>query len=64
MYRLFVCFQQLANYISRNSQVKAGNVQNIFVFFHYVLFLLYKIIKDTMHNTQSSKHGRKKYITL
>ena len=51
---LFVCFQQIANYISENSKVKIRNVWNIFVFFHYVLLLLYKIIKHIMHSSQSS----------
>ena len=51
---LFFCFQQIANYISENSKVKMRNVWNIFVFFHYVLLLLYKIIKHIMHSSQSS----------
>ena len=44
IYCLFACFQQLANYISENSKVKVKNVWNIFVFFHYAVLLLYKII--------------------
>ena len=52
---LFVCFQKLANYISKKSKIKVINVWNIFSFFHYVLLLLYKIIKHIMHSSQSSK---------
>ena len=51
---LFVCFQQLANDILKNSKVKVRNLWNIFVFFHYVLLLLYKIIEHIMHSSQSS----------
>ena len=41
-----VClFLTIANYILENSKVKVKNVWNTFVFFHYVVLLLYKIIK-------------------
>ena len=74
IYCLFFSFQQLGNYLSENSKVKVKNVWNIFVFFHYGLLLLYKIIKHIMHSSQSStreakiiqssKHGRKKQYVV
>ena len=54
MYCLFLCIQQLANYITENTKLKVKNVRNIFVFFHFVLLLVYKIIKHIMHGSQSS----------
>ena len=48
IYCLFVCFQQLANYISENSKVKVRNAWNIFVFFHVCYFFC------IMHNSRSS----------
>ena len=72
---LFVfSFSTIRYYISENLKVKVKNVWNIFVFFHYVLLLLYKIIKHIMHSSQSStreakiiqssKHGRKKQYVV